>query len=299
MIYLRNGHEFQFMASSGAFGFDGQGWWFWEKPLIKSGLIDPRLFTIVTKTITKYPREGNPYHKCIRPIPGGVVNKVGLKNPGLFKWLEECGPKIGEGNIDVILSLTAEDTDDLIEMIAVVTKRKLNIKGIEFNSRYMAGDDSPLATDLIVQTVQRIDEVFPEVPLILKLSYGQSYLEISSRVKDNVDAISINSVPASCLSEEERRECFKWYGGEDPTSQFGGGAISGGPARLYQRTMIKNITELDMNIPVIGPGVRKYDDINILTMLGAKAFSFGHIFLPFAPWWRPKRIVKRYLQNIN
>ena len=61
--------------------------------------------------------------------------------------------------------------------------------------------------------------------------------------------------------------------------------------------MIKNITELGMNIPVIGPGVRKYDDLSILTMLGAEAFSFGHVFLPFAPWWRPNRIVRRYLQS--
>ena len=112
-----------------------------------------------------------------------------------------------------------------------------------------------------------------------------------------IDAVSINSVSADKLREEERKELFKWYGGKDPLARFGGSSVSGGPARLYQGTMIKNITELDMNISVIGPGVRKYDDLNILTMLGAKAFSFGHVFLPFAPWWRPKRIVKRYLQN--
>ena len=164
----------------------------------------------------------------------------------------------------------------------------------------MAGDKSKESTQLIIEATSLIDDVFPEVPLIAKLSYAQSYLEIARGIADRVDAISINSVPAHCLTEEERKKCFRWYGGKDPMEKFGGGSISGGPAKLYQGTMLKNISELpDVGVPLIGPGIRKYDDLRILSMLGASAFSFGHVFLPCAPWWRPQRIVNKYLQNRN
>ena len=58
MIRLSNGREFEYMAASGALAYDGRGWW-WEWPLRWCGLLDPSLFTIVTKTLTRHPRRGN------------------------------------------------------------------------------------------------------------------------------------------------------------------------------------------------------------------------------------------------
>ena len=78
--------------------------------------------------------------------------------------------------------------------------------------------------------------------------------------------------------------------------KFGGGSISGGIGVVYQRRMIKEILSV-VDVPVIGPGIRRYSDLVELEALGVQAFSFGHVFLPFAPWWRPKRIIKKYLQS--
>ncbi|HEY4504003.1 MAG TPA: hypothetical protein VJJ28_02755 [Candidatus Paceibacterota bacterium] len=86
MITLANGHKFKYMVASGALAFDGKGWP-WERPLVWLGLIKPELFTVVIKSLTRTSRVGNlrwwkPW-TCVRLIPGGSVNKVGLTNPGI------------------------------------------------------------------------------------------------------------------------------------------------------------------------------------------------------------------------
>ncbi len=92
MIALSNDHVFTYMVASGALAFDGKGWP-WERPLVWSGLIKPELFTVVIKSLTRNPRPGNlrwwkPW-TCVRLIPGGAVNKVGLTNPGIEWWCRE------------------------------------------------------------------------------------------------------------------------------------------------------------------------------------------------------------------
>src|SRR3989338_3182405 len=98
MITLSSGHSFQFMAASGALAFDGRGWP-WEWPLRWLGFLDPTLFTIVTKTLTRRPRPGNlrwshPW-SVVKPIgPLGIVNAIGLTNKGIEWWLKEIPPKL-------------------------------------------------------------------------------------------------------------------------------------------------------------------------------------------------------------
>ena len=97
MITLANGHKFKYMVASGALAFDGKGWP-WERPLVWLGLIKPELFTVVIKSLTRNPRPGNlrwwkPW-TCVRLIPGGSVNKVGLTNPGIEWWCKKVGPKL-------------------------------------------------------------------------------------------------------------------------------------------------------------------------------------------------------------
>lgn len=97
MIRFSNGHAFEYMTASGALGFDGKGWP-WEQPFRWTGLLKPSLFTSVIKTLTPGPIRGNlQWHnptRCLRPIPHGVVNAVGLGNPGIDWWCKKIGPSV-------------------------------------------------------------------------------------------------------------------------------------------------------------------------------------------------------------
>src|SRR4030095_483102 len=135
MIELPNGHSFEYMAASGALAYDGRGWP-WEWPLRWVGALDPRLFTVVTKTLTDQPRAGNlrwthPW-SCVKHFPEGVVNAVGLTNPGIDWWLKKVPPKSGEGKITLVFSITNDDPEALASMAAALNE--VALKGIELNA---------------------------------------------------------------------------------------------------------------------------------------------------------------------
>src|SRR3989338_7459693 len=132
MVPFSNGHRFEFMAASGALAFDGRGW-FWEWPLRWIGLLDPSLFTVVTKTLTRTPRRGNlrwthPW-SVVKKTGGGVVNAIGLTNRGIEWWLAEIAPSIPDDRI--IVSIEADEEAGMIEMIRMLENQK--IVGIELN----------------------------------------------------------------------------------------------------------------------------------------------------------------------
>jgi len=105
MITLSNGFSFEYVTASGALGYDGNGWP-WEWPLRWLGLIDPSFFLNVMKTVTLPPRKGNlrwwkPWD-CIRLMPHGAVNAVGLTNPGPDWLAEKIGPKVNSKKIPLV-----------------------------------------------------------------------------------------------------------------------------------------------------------------------------------------------------
>jgi dihydroorotate dehydrogenase (NAD+) catalytic subunit len=62
------------------------------------------LGAFVTKTVTLHAREGNPAPR-IAETPGGMVNSIGLANPGLDRFCAEHLPALGELGVPVIVSV--------------------------------------------------------------------------------------------------------------------------------------------------------------------------------------------------
>ena len=128
MIRLSNGHTFSYIAASGALAYDGSGWP-WEYPLRWMGLVDPRLFTVVTKTLTYLPRKGNllwyaPW-RCVRLVKEGTVNAIGLTNPGFRWWCKRIGPRVDRSNIPIIVSIRSENCEELAEMALALSAATL------------------------------------------------------------------------------------------------------------------------------------------------------------------------------
>jgi dihydroorotate dehydrogenase len=139
MIKSSNGHILEYIAGSGALGFDGKGY-LWQLPWKWVGLLKPELFTIVLKTITKYERQGN--SKCYWPYgtvkhiefegKQGIVNAKGLGNPGIEKWCTKYAPRIDWGNANLIASVYAENKEELCELTG--TLNRYPFKAIEINA---------------------------------------------------------------------------------------------------------------------------------------------------------------------
>jgi len=90
MIELSNGHKFEYVIASGAMGYYGDGWSFkfWELPLKWFKILDLSEFTIITKTITRFPRDGNGLLK-VKLFKNSILNANGLPNMGFYNWISE------------------------------------------------------------------------------------------------------------------------------------------------------------------------------------------------------------------
>ncbi|MFA6417474.1 MAG: hypothetical protein WCW61_04830 [Patescibacteria group bacterium] len=279
MIKLSNGYEFEYVTASGSLGFRLKGWP-WERLLVWLGLIKPELFTNVIKTLTRHPRKGNlrwwkPW-TCVRLIPGGAVNKVGLSNKGIDWWCEQVAPKIDFERIKVIGSIFGT-TEDLVYMA-----KRMNdfpLVAVEINVSCPNSGDKFQEAQMIIQGAQKIKKISRH-PLIIKLSATQDYLTIARELQGTIEAISFNSVPWEKVFPGKRSPLWrleKKVGG-------GGGGVSGEPIQKLNWQAARAIYAQEL-IPVIASSVMHYEDIFAVKALGAQAISFGTAHLPSHPVW--------------
>jgi len=283
MITLSNGHKMEYVAASGALGYFGEGWP-WDKLFIWTGQLDPRLFTVVGKTLTYKPRKGNlrwywPFG-CIRFLNKGTLNAVGLTNPGIEWWGDKVWQGKGSG-LSLIVSIFSENIDtpqELASMACLVGD--LPIVGIEINASCPNTEGDILEnTRKIVESCEKVKKVTKH-PLLLKLSVVHNIGEILPEIKGIIEAISINSVPWKVIFPNKK----------SPLAHLGGGGVSGKIAQSYTWAFVEQLAD-KTDIPVIGPSVWEYEDIQKLRKLGAKAISFGSIFLHYP--WRPGQFVRK------
>lgn len=280
MIKLSNGHIFEYMTASGALGFDGQGWP-WERPLKLIGLLDPSFFTSVFKTLTLRPQQGNlqwfnPF-RCIRLIPEGVVNAVALANFGVKWWCQKVGPSINSSKISLIGSIFGTP-DELSEMAKMLNY--FDLVGLEINASCPnIGADVLENTKEIILGCEAVKKV-SRFPIILKLSVANEVELIVKHVEGMVETLSINSVPWSIAFPRR----------QSPLAHLGGGGVSGKAAQPFTWGLVEKLVKLT-SIPVIGPSVWEFNDIDKLQKIGASAVSFGSIFLRYP--WRPTLFVRQ------
>lgn len=90
------------------------------------------LDAFVTKTVTPLPREGNPPPR-IAETDAGMLNSIGLQNPGLERFLDDHLPRLGELGVPVWVSVGGFSADDFARMCAAldaaagVTTLELNL----------------------------------------------------------------------------------------------------------------------------------------------------------------------------
>lgn len=299
MITLSNGHRFEYVVASGAAGFAGRYWWF-ERPLVWFGLIKPELFTIVLKTLTLEPIKGNlnwwkpwtwlPFSpwSCVRHVPGGTVNKVGLTNLGFDWWIQKVAPTIDFTKQPIIVSLHGT-AQELAKMVWLLNACNGNLVGIELNVSCPNVGEMENETAEIVNTVKRIFSIAGyNRPIGLKLSVAQDCLAIARELEGYIEYVTLNSVPWEVMHPSKKSLLWRLQqkvGGS-------GGGVSGQVAQAHNWKVARQLVK-ETKVPVVFPGVWDYEDINSIWSQGADAISFGAIHLRFPSGVLPTRYVKR------
>lgn len=294
MIKLRD-YSFDFAVASGALGFDGRGWW-WEKPLLWLGLINPHEFLVITKTLTLKPRKGNlrwwcPW-RCVRPVDHGYINSVGLTNPGIERWLDTYWHHIVDDKLNVAVSIAPETPDEASYMAWKLTNvnavseslhEHQAIKAIELNVS-CPNTQQPMESIDLIKAMVRVMK-FSNLPIIVKLGWTQPYLQICKALDGEVAAFDlINTVPWSYLYPNTPSPLTK-YGLE--------GGLSGELIALFSINALGSVINAGVQTPIIsGGGIYDISGVHSRFNLGAGAVSFGSLFLRHPT--RPNALVHQW-----
>jgi dihydroorotate dehydrogenase len=289
MIALSNGYSFEYATASGAMGYNGKGW-IQEQPFRWLGLLDTSLFTHRMKTITLAPRKGNfrwwkPWD-CVKPILDdwkivGTVNAYGLSNKGLDWFLNWIAPFIKDRSTPLIASIFSDSEDSTRELGIMASKLgKLPFIAIEFNT------SCPNTRHGVQKNIEQISKGVEAIeqncnlPIGLKISVAQNVEDIIGAVAGKIQYLDINSVPWKFVFPFQK----------SPLAKFGGGGVSGKVAQPFTWALTEKLAKIT-SVPVIGPSVWDFQDIKKLRALGAKAISFGSVFLCHPS--RPTSFIKK------
>jgi len=255
------------MVASGTFGYAEEF----------SDFLDlKKLGAIVTKTITLRARRGNlPPRTC--ETPAGMLNSIGLENPGLEVFLEEKLPLLKKYNVPIIVSIASED--DPAEFIALVSRidkskdiaaLELNISCPNIKKKNTKGEIKNLIAQDARATYKLVKAVRGKTKkvIITKLSPNvTSIVEIALAAQDaGSDAVSlINTLIGMSIDIKDRK----------PKIAAGTAGLSGPAIRPVAVRMVWEVYQ-KVKIPIIGMGgIMDTPSALEFFLAGASAISVG------------------------
>lgn len=240
-------------------------------------LLDLRkLGAMVTKTITLKPRQGNPPPRTCE-TPCGMLNSIGLENPGIDKFIKEKLPSLINMGIPIIVSIASEEDPkefialtECLDKINIVSAIELNIscpnikdtRHKTHDTRLIAQD--PKATYTLVRQVRKTTKK----TLITKLSPNVTDItEIAAQAeRAGSNAVSlINTLTGMSIDIETRR----------PKIATITAGLSGPAIRPIALRMVWEVYQ-KIKIPIIGMGgIMDTKSALEFFMAGATAISIG------------------------
>jgi dihydroorotate dehydrogenase (NAD+) catalytic subunit len=230
-----------------------------------------QLDAFVTKTVTPLPREGSAPPR-IAETAHGMLNAIGLANPGRERFLAEHLPQLRELTIPVWVSVGGFCADDYAETCSALA----GIEAIELNLSCPNVDEAADSAAEIVAACRRATEL----PIYAKLSAAHpDVAEVARAVAAaGADGLSlINTLRGTALDEHLR-----------PVLARGSGGLSGPalkPIALHAVTVCGEATGL----PVVGMGgIQTGRDALEFAACGARAVALGTVL--FADPGAPARV---------
>ena len=235
-----------------------------------------RLGAIVCKGTTLHPRSGNEQPRIVETA-SGMLNAIGLQNPGIHAVIEKFAPTWATWQTPVVVNIAGETLEEYVAM-AKLLEGVEGVAGIEVNvscPNVLAGGAVFGANAETVASVTAVVRRATTLPLIVKLSpnSGDARPTALAAASSGADAISlINTITAISIDTHKRR----------PTLANGTGGLSGPALKPIALRMGNDVArELRLShpqVPVIGiGGISNASDALEFLMAGASAIQIGTI----------------------
>lgn len=252
------------MGASGTFGFGRE---------YEDFLDVNEIGAIVTKGVTPKPRAGNPGVR-IAETPSGMLNCIGLENPGVDAFIYDILPKIKKYNTAVIVNISAGSVEEYAEMawrldIDGVDAVEVNISCPNVKEGGIVFGTDPKAAVAVTHAVK----THTKKTVIVKLSPNVTdIVQMAKAVEEaGADAISmINTLTGMAIDINTRK----------PLLGNITGGLSGPAVKPVALRMVWQVAKA-VNIPIIGMGgIASAEDAIEFLLAGATAVAVGaHNFI--------------------
>ncbi|MCH5299990.1 MAG: dihydroorotate dehydrogenase [Ruminococcus sp.] len=257
------------IAASGTFGFGREYSEFY--PLSVLGGIS-------CKGITLKKRDGNPPPR-IAETPSGILNAVGLQNPGVDHFIEKDLDWLKEQNTVVIANIAGNTEEDYCKMAEKLSDSSVDMIEMNISCPNVKSGGVQFGTSCeSVGGITKAVRKYCKKPLIVKLSPNVSDIaEIArSAEAEGADAISmINTLTGMRIDIETRRPIIR-----NNTGGLSGPAVFPVAVRMVWQAYNA------VKIPIIGMGgISTWQDAVEMLIAGASALQIGTVFFsdPYAP----------------
>lgn len=228
-----------------------------------------RLGAVVVKSITTEPRAGLPTPRMAETA-SGMLNAVGLQNPGVDQWLAVDYPWLVAHDIPIIASIAGRTTHEF-RLLAERLRGKDGIMALEANLSWVDADAGPpfaadeAATYEAIATIMRV----AMVPVFAKLSPDVTDITRIAHAADQAGAtgVSVINTPLGMAIDTESRR---------PKLAAGIGGVSGPAIKPLAIRAVHQIHTVLPGLPIIGMGgARSVEDVVEFMLAGASAVAIG------------------------
>ena len=247
------------MTASGTFG-SGQEY---------GEFVDLNLLgAVVTKGVSNVPWPGNAAHR-IAETYGGMINAIGLQNPGIDVFVKRDIPYLRQFDTKIIVNVCGKTTEDYVEVVErlrdePVDLLEINISCPNVKEGGIAFGQDPKAVEAITREVKRR----AKQPIIMKLSPNVTDItEMARAAKDGgADALSLINTLTGMKIDVHRRT----FAVANKTGGLSGPAIRPVAVRMVYQTASA------VDLPIIGMGgIMTAEDALEFILAGATAVSVG------------------------
>ncbi len=227
-----------------------------------------RLGAVVTKGVANVPWQGNPTPR-IAETYGGMLNAVGLQNPGYDLFAKRDIPYLQKYDTNIIVNVCGRTTEDYIDVVEKLGDEKvdmleINISCPNVKEGGIAFGQDPKAVEAITREVKRV----AKQPVIMKLSPNVTDITVMAKAAEagGADAISLINTLTGMQIDVERRKFVL----ANKTGGLSGPAIK--PVAVRMVYQVANTVK----VPIIGMGgIADAKDAMEFILAGATAVSVG------------------------
>lgn len=227
-----------------------------------------RLGAVTTKGVANVPWAGNPTPR-IAETYGGMLNAVGLQNPGYELFAKRDIPYLQKFDTNIIVNVCGRTTEDYVDVVEKLGHEKVDLLEINIscpNVKHggIAFGQDPKAVEAITSEVKRV----AKQPVIMKLSPNVTDITEMAKAAEagGADALSLINTLTGMQIDVERQKFVL----ANKTGGLSGPAIK--PVAVRMVYQVANA----VNIPIIGMGgIADAKDAMEFILAGATAVSVG------------------------